>query len=72
MFSDFKFSVIKIKDVIKGPFRNEDEVLAQLKRNNAFWTNIWSELCFVENSSATPPPEKLSITWLEEASIWSL
>lgn len=48
LFSDFKFSVIKIEDIVKGPFRNEDEVLARLKRNKAFYTNIWSDLSFEE------------------------
>lgn len=48
LFSDFKFSVIEIKDVEKGPMRNEEEVLARLKRNKAFYSNIWSDLCFEE------------------------
>lgn len=48
LFSDFKFSVIKIEDIVKGPFSNEDEVLARLKRNKAFYTNIWSDLSFEE------------------------
>lgn len=48
LFSDFKFSVIKVEDVVKGPFKDEDEVLARLKRNKAFYTNIWSDLSFEE------------------------
>lgn len=48
LFSDFKFSVIEIEDVVKGPFRSEDEVLSRLKRNKAFYTNIWSDLSFEE------------------------
>lgn len=48
LFTDFKFSVIQIEDVVKGPFTNEDEVLARLKRNKAFYANIWSDLCFEE------------------------
>ncbi|HSF55957.1 MAG TPA: hypothetical protein VLA71_19535 [Algoriphagus sp.] len=48
LFSDFKFSVIRIEDVVNGSLASEDEVLARLKRNKAFYTNIWSDLCFEE------------------------
>lgn len=48
VFSDFKFSVIEIKDVENGPMKNEGEVLARLKRNKAFYSNIWSDLSFEE------------------------
>ncbi|WP_111669062.1 hypothetical protein [Algoriphagus litoralis] len=47
-FADFKFSVIEIEDIEKGPLKNEEEVLARLKRNKGFYANIWSDLSFEE------------------------
>lgn len=48
VFADFKFSGIEIEDIEKGPLKNEEEVLARLKRNKGFYANIWSDLSFEE------------------------
>lgn len=48
VFADFKFSVIEIEDIEKGPLRHEEDVLSRLKRNKGFYANIWSDLSFEE------------------------